>query len=140
MVEDDPNDVILLERALRRAGPDVTVHHVGCGERAVRYLEGEGEYADRVRFPLPQVVLLDLNLPRLDGFEVLDHLRQHPRLRRIPVVVLTSSREPRDVTRAYDLGARGYVVKPGRFRELQQLVEGLGRYWLDLNVAPHLDQ
>jgi CheY-like chemotaxis protein len=133
LVEDDPNDVFLLQRAFRKAGFEHPVQAVGDGEEAVAYLTGAGSYADRAQFPLPLLVLLDLKLPRKSGLEVLAWLREQPALRRLPVVVLTSSREPADVNRAYDLGANSYLVKPLGFEALLDMVKSLNFYWLTLN-------
>src|SRR5207249_5534648 len=103
------------------------------GDEAVEYLGGTGRYQDRTRYPLPALVLLDLKLPRKNGIEVLHWLRQQPALRRLPVVVLTSSKEPNDVNRAYDQGANSYLVKPLGFDALLNLVRSLNVYWLSLN-------
>jgi len=112
LVEDDPDSVTLLQRAFRKAGLTNALQVVEDGEQAVRYLSGQEPYADPERHPLPVLVLLDLKLPRKSGFEVLAWLRREPDLRHLPVVVLTSSREPSDIKRAYDLGANSYLVKP----------------------------
>jgi CheY-like chemotaxis protein len=138
IVEDDPNDVMLIQRAFKKANLVNPVHHVGDGEQAVAYLEGQGEYADRGRYPLPVMMLLDLKLPRRTGLEVLQWLRERPLLKRIPVVVLTSSRESSDVNRAYELGANSYLVKPVAFDALLDLVKTLDMYWLILNEKPDL--
>ena len=106
------------------------------GDQAVAYLEGKGDYADRKQHPLPVVVLLDLKLPRRSGLEVLEWMRAQPDLRRIPVVVLTSSRESVDVNKAYDLGANSYLVKPVTFNDLVELITTLDLYWLILNERP----
>jgi CheY-like chemotaxis protein len=133
LVEDDANDVFLMQRACRKVELPNPLHVVGDGDEAVDYLSGAGRYADRVQYPLPVLVLLDLKLPRKGGLEVLDWLRQEPTLRRLPVVVLTSSKEPNDVNRAYDLGANSYLVKPLGFDALLDLVRSLNEYWLTLN-------
>lgn len=136
LVEDDPNDVFLVRRAFRKAGLPEPFHVVRDGDEAVRYLEGHGAYADRSHFPLPGLMLLDLKLPRRSGLEVLAWLREHPSLGRLPVVVLTSSREPSDVNRAYDLHVNSYLVKPGDFDSLREMVRALDLYWLQLNERP----
>lgn len=136
LVEDDPNDVLLIQRAFRRANLVNPLQVVQDGEAAVLYLGGQGSYADRDRYPLPILILLDLKLPRLSGLEVLEWLRQQPRLKRLPVVVLTSSRENVDVNRAYDLGANSYLVKPVAFDGLMEMVRTLNQYWLILNEKP----
>ena len=136
LIEDDPNDVLLMERALRKAKLVNPLHVVEDGEQALAYLEGQGPYADRARYPLPVLILLDLKLPRMSGLEVLAWLRQQPGLKRIPVVVLTSSNEPADVNRAYDLGSNSYLVKPGGQEEMLELVKALNLYWMILNEKP----
>jgi CheY-like chemotaxis protein len=138
LVEDDSNDVLLMRRAFRAAGLDVALQVVSDGMAAIEYLSGVGPFADRVRYPLPSLMLLDLKLPRRSGHEVLAWLRQEPAVRRLPVVVLTSSREAADVERAYDLGANSYLVKPIGGGALVKLVETLGRYWLACNERPEL--
>ncbi len=127
-MEDDPNDVLLTQRAFRRANIVNPLQVVQDGEVAVLYLDGQG--------PLPTLMLLDLKLPRLSGLEVLEWLEQQPELKRLPVVVLTSSRENADVNRAYDLGANSYLVKPVAFNNLLEMVRSLNEYWLILNEKP----
>jgi CheY-like chemotaxis protein len=136
LVEDDPNDVLLIQRAFRKANLINPIQVVGDGEEAVSYLSGEGSYADRRRYPLPILVLLDLKLPRKSGFEVLEWLRGEPDLKRLPVVVFTSSTEGLDVNRAYDLGANSYLVKPVSFKDLLEMVKTLHLYWLIFNKKP----
>ncbi len=136
LVEDDPNDVFLMQRALRKAKLVNPVQVVEDGEKALAYLEGQGPYADRALYPLPVLILLDLKLPRKSGLEVLAWLRQQPGLRRIPVVVLTSSKEHADVNRAYDLGSNSYLVKPVGLEEMVELVKTLNLYWMILNEKP----
>ena len=136
LAEDNANDALLLERAFRKANVGGVVHRVSDGDEAVAYLAGESGYADRDRHPLPAMVLLDLKLPRRSGLEVLDWIRQHPELRRIPVVILTSSRARADVDRAYDLGANSYLLKPVEFSALLELVRSLTVYWMVLNEPP----
>jgi CheY-like chemotaxis protein len=139
LVEDDPNDVLLIRRAFAKADIKNPVHTVEDGDAAVAYLAGEGTYADRDDHPLPGVVLLDLKLPRRSGLEVLEWVRQSPALRRLPIVVLTSSRESADVNRAYDLGANSYLVKPVGFDALTELVRILQGYWVGWNEKPEIE-
>jgi CheY-like chemotaxis protein len=136
MTEDDSTDVLLLRRAFRKAGVTNPLQVVSDGEKAVAYLAGAGAYADRDRYPLPSLLLLDINLPRLSGFDVLTWMRQQPDLRGLRVVMLTSSVQPADVSRAYDAGANGYHVKPVGFPALLQLVEALKSYWLTWAESP----
>lgn len=136
LVEDNPDDVALFQRAMRKAALDYSLQVVGDGEAAVAYLSGEAQYADRTRYPLPRLVLLDLKLPRKSGHEVLEWLYAQPDLRRLPVVVLTTSRELSDINRAYNNCANSYLVKPFSFDGLIELVRVLHHYWLRLNETP----
>jgi len=138
LVEDDPNDVLLLKRAFRRANIVNPLQVIADGEAAVHYLSGVGTYADRQSYPLPVLMLLDLKLPRRSGHEVLAWLRQQPGLKRLPVVVLTSSQEHIDIDKAYDLGANSYLVKPVGFDALIEMVRKLNMYWLTINETPQL--
>jgi CheY-like chemotaxis protein len=138
LVEDDPNDVLLIRRAFRKSDVANPIQVVGDGEEAIAYLSGRGPYADRERYPLPVLLLLDLKLPRKSGFEVLEWLRQQRGLKRLCVAVLTSSSETPDINRAYDLGANSYLVKPVRFEGLLRMVQTLNLYWLIINEKPDL--
>jgi CheY-like chemotaxis protein len=139
LVEDDPDDALLAERAFRRTNVANPLRVVADGDEAVAYLAGEGRFADREANPLPVLVLLDLKLPRRSGFEVLEWLRAEPGLERLPVVVLTSSRETTDIDRAYELGANSYVVKPVDFASLMEIAHVLHIYWLIVNEPPRLE-
>lgn len=136
LVEDDPNDVELTLRAFRKSmlGNEIVV--VRDGIECLDYLRGTGAYADRDAGKLPQVVLLDLNLPVLDGLEVLRRIRADDRLRRLPVVILTSSNEDDDKLTGYGLGANSYVRKPVDFMQFSDAVNRLGLYWLMVNESP----
>ena len=136
LVEDDPNDVALTQRAFARAGFANPLQTVNDGEQAIAYLAGQAPYADRRRHPLPMLVLLDLKLPRRSGFEVLTWLRGTQNIRRLPVVVLTSSQHSPDVDRAYDAGANSYLVKPVAFEGLLSVIRTLGLYWIMTNEGP----
>lgn len=129
LVEDDPDDVHLLRRAFRRATPRLLLEHVADGEGAMARLTDHAA-------PLPAVVLLDLKLPRMSGFEVLGWIRADRRVRRLPVVVLTSSGLSDDVGRAYDLGANSYLVKPTAPEALTSMMSDVDRYWLRANEPP----
>jgi CheY-like chemotaxis protein len=137
-VEDDPNDVLLLQRAVKRANLPILVSAVGDGESAIAYLSGDATYSDRVRFPMPDLVLLDLKIPRKSGLEVLSWMRLHPQFRRLPVAVLTSSRHDRDMEQAYDGGANSYLVKPVGFDALLEMMTVVNAYWFALNQRPAL--
>ncbi|WP_138502380.1 response regulator [Nostoc sp. PA-18-2419] len=136
LAEDDSDQVLLICRALRKANLMQCLQVVSNGEAAISYLCGEGEYADRERYPLPILVLLDLKMPRKSGFEVLEWLKQQPKLRRLPVIVLTTSKETIDVHKAYDLGVNSYLVKPVAFSDLTAMIKLLEAYWLNLNQQP----
>lgn len=138
LVEDDYNDVLLIKRAFRQAKVEQSLAIVSNGDDAIAYLSQEGKFADTKTYPLPCIVLLDLKLPRLSGLEVLAWIRQQPALKRLLVVVLTSSQENSDLEKAYDLGVNSYLVKPIKFQDLVQLVELLDNYWLKLNQQPEI--
>jgi CheY-like chemotaxis protein len=129
VAEDDPTDAYFFERAFRRAGIPVTLNFVRDGQEVIDYLQGEGQFADRTSHPLPQLVLLDLKMPRLDGFDVLEWVRHQPGLNGLLIVIFSSSDEPRDINRAYGLGANSYLVKPHSMIELTALVGRFKKYW-----------
>ena len=130
LVEDDVNDAMLAQRALQRAGAGREILHLMDGEEAINYLSGKPPFEDRKRFPLPRLILLDLKMPRMSGFDVLSWLQTHPELAHLPVVVLTGSIEPKDVQNAKNLGAVGYEVKPIDFGKLVEIAKGLDERWL----------
>lgn len=136
LIEDNEDDVLFVQRAFRRAKLSNPLSVMEDGDAALAYLSGEGKYADRDRYPVPTLILLDIKLPRRNGLEVLEWLRAQPGLRRIPVVVLTSSRESADVDRAFDLGASGYLVKPVDFDGLLEMVQTIGVYWMVMSELP----
>lgn len=136
LVEDNPDDVELTLRALRANQIMNEVVVARDGVQALDYLFGEGEYADRDLEVMPQVTLLDLKLPKIDGLEVLRRLREDERTRHLPVVILTSSKEQVDIAKGYGLGANSYVQKPVDFSEFREAVRQLGLYWLLLNESP----
>lgn len=136
LVEDNHKDVFLIQRAIRKAEIKASVQVVSDGDAAVQYLAGEMLFRDRTVHPLPVLILLDLKLPRRSGAEVLMWLRQQPELKRLPVVVLTSSREYTDVNQLYDLGVNAYMVKPPTFDNLVEIIKTLNLHWLILNEKP----
>jgi len=137
LVEDNPVDVLLMQRAFRNEiFANTSLQIVRDGDAAVFYLNGDGEYSDRDRYPLPAIILLDLKLPRRSGHEVLLWLRQQPELKRLPVVMLTSSRQTLDVKRAYDLGVNSYLVKPIGFASLLEMMQSFREYWLNYTELP----
>jgi two-component system response regulator len=131
LVEDRDDDVALTLRAFKKIGIANEVVVVRDGEEALEYLFAEGRYAGRLE--RPEVVLLDLNLPKVPGLEVLRQMRADERTRRLPVVVLTSSNEERDILSSYDLGANSFIQKPVDFAQFAQAANQLGLYWLVLN-------
>jgi two-component system response regulator len=136
LVEDNPDDEALTLRAFERSNIMNQVVVVHDGVEALDYLFARGTFADRDPARLPELVLLDLKLPRVDGLEVLRQLRADARTRLLPVVVLTSSDEERDIIESYSLGANSYIRKPVDFTQFTEAVRQLGLYWLVLNVNP----
>jgi CheY-like chemotaxis protein len=136
LAEDDPNDVLLIGRAFQKAGLPNVLKIVSDGEQAINYLSGKGTYADRDQFPLPFLILLDLKMPGTDGFEVLQWVRHEEELKRLLIVVLTSSHLQEDVDRAYELGANSYLVKPVSFEEMVHMVQRFEAYWTEINRTP----
>ncbi len=133
LVEDNPNDVALTERALKKANIINKLEVAQDGVEALDYLFGTGKWAGRELTDTPQVVLLDLKLPRVDGLEVLRRIRADKRTQLLPVVILTSSKEERDLLEGYSLGANSYIRKPVSFTQFAEAVRQLGLYWLVLN-------
>lgn len=134
LVEDNPDHAELVRRCVSDARPDAEVRHVADGQEALDYLLRRGSWSDPETSPRPQLILLDLRLPRIDGFEILRRLKEHPGLCHVPVVVLTTSSAESDIRRAYELRANSYVVKPADFDEFHRLMADLGRYWLGWNT------
>ena len=139
LVEDDPNDVILMQRAIMKGKVLNPLQVISDGEQAIHYLRGKGIYADRNKFPLPVLILLDLKLPRKDGFEVLKWIKSRSELTSIPVVILTSSERSEDIQEAYDLGANSYLVKPVDAEDMVKLFATLELYCIITNVRPDTD-
>ena len=135
-VEDNPADAELTLRALKAARLANRIHVVQDGEEALDFLFRRGSEAGRRGELLPRLVLLDLKLPKVDGMEVLRQLREDPQTRTLPVVILTSSKEERDVVNGYQLGANSYIQKPVDFTQFQETVKQLGLYWLVINEPP----
>jgi len=135
LAEDLEDDILLIRTAFRKGNILNPLQVVRDGEEAIAYLQGEGKYANRLEYPLPDLLLLDLKMPRLDGFQVLRWIREQPGLRNLPVVVLTSSEQMRDVNEAYKLGANSFLVKPLEFDNFVETTRMLRDYWLYLNKA-----
>ncbi len=136
LVEDDPNDVFLLKRALKGTQIGNPLQIVTNGQEALDYLSGAAKYADRVQYPIPSLIFLDLKLPYKNGFEVLQWIRNEPTLDSSVVVILTSSSEERDIEKAYKLGARSFLIKPPIPQMLLDLMQSLKDYWMKHNEFP----
>jgi CheY-like chemotaxis protein len=136
LAEDDPDDVLLTQIAFEKARLANPLQIVRDGAEAISYLKGDGKYSDRTKFPLPILILMDLQMPRVNGFQVLQWLKAHPNLRHIPVTILTATDHDPYITRAYDLGAVSYLIKPPNAETLVALVGRLHAYWLIVNHRP----
>jgi two-component system, response regulator len=136
LVEDNPTDAELTLRALKKSHLANRVVHVVDGEEALDFLFARGAYSDRNIEHGPKVVLLDLKLPKVDGLEVLKIVKSDPRTKIIPVVILTSSQQEKDMLQSYEAGVNSYIVKPVDFDKFMDAVNGLGMYWLLLNQKP----
>ncbi|HMN26933.1 MAG TPA: response regulator [Caldilineaceae bacterium] len=136
LVEDNPDDVALTVRALRRSKVVNDLVVTSDGIEAMNYLLGGGQYAGRNLSQMPRVILLDLKLPNFSGLEILQRLRSEPLTRMLPVIVLTSSREERDIAASYQLGATSYMRKPVDFDTFIELIKVIGAYWLDYTEPP----
>jgi CheY-like chemotaxis protein len=137
-VEDDPNDVLLVNRAIQKINAGMVLRSVSDGDQALAYLSGTDAFSNREEHPLPDLMLLDLKMPRKSGLEVLAWVRQQPTLKRMVVVIFTSSKHDQDLNRAYELGANSYLVKPVGFDALQETMKQVNSYWGHLNQAPIL--
>lgn len=136
LVEDNAGDAEMAIRALRKSNLANSVLHLDDGAKALDFIFAEGTYADREIENTPNVILLDLKMPRINGLQVLKRLKSDPRTKNIPVVMLTSSREDPDIEECYSLGANGYVVKPLEFDEFHKAISGLGLFWMIVNQPP----
>jgi len=135
-VEDEQDDIVFMRHAFEQAAVGHPLVTVPDGQAAIDYLDGQGKYADRSRYPLPGLILLDLNLPRKSGLEVLQWIRRQRACHTLPVLVITSSNRELDVHQCYALGANAYVVKPPTIVELQEAVKTVRDFWLKLNQPP----
>jgi CheY-like chemotaxis protein len=136
LVEDDPNDTFLLKRAFQKTGIDLPVHVCTDGAEAIDYLGGAGPFADRDQFPFPRVVITDLKMPRVSGFDLLAWLRDHPESDVTPKIVLSASAEQQDVIKAYQLGANCYFQKPSGSEELRKIVKISQHFWTRVILPP----
>ena len=139
IAEDNSDDAFLLQRALHRSVQNVKFHIAVDGSEVIRYLRGEGKFSDRTAFPFPRFMLLDLKMPLVSGFDVLEWLRNHPDCRVVPTIVMSASKLDIDVKRAYQLGANAYFVKPVQIAELLEVLEVNLSFWrkAELPVMPH---
>jgi CheY-like chemotaxis protein len=140
IAEDNEDHVFLLRRALKKGAVLNPIFVVIDGEEAIAYLKGEGRFADRYEYPLPGLLLLDLKMPKKDGFEVLQWIREQPFLKRLRVVVLTTSDNPADINRAYELGANSFMIKPLERQQFLEVTEAIKGYWLWMSAAPQLQE
>lgn len=130
LVEDDLNDIFLVKRAFKKARIQNPLQVVTDGSEAIDYLRGDGKYADRQVHPVPRLIVMDIKMPRKTGFEVLEWVKgQSHHLRRIPVIIVSSSESTEDINRAYELGANAYMVKPMDYRAVEHLFESITHYW-----------
>ena len=129
LVEDDLNDIFLVKRAFKMAQLETPLQVVTDGREATHYLSGQGKYADRETHPLPKLIVMDIKMPRMTGFEVLEWIKHDGFLRRIPVIIVSSSDRAQDIDRAYELGANAYMVKPVSFQAVERLFETITHYW-----------
>jgi CheY-like chemotaxis protein len=139
LIEDDLNDRLITQSVLQKVGTDYMVQMVRDGQQAIDYLDGVGPYADRGRFPFPTFLITDLKIPLLDGFGVLEHIKNHPDWSIIPTVVLSASQDTDDIHRAYQLGANSYLLKPQGYEELRCLLVKAFDYWTACEV-PQVDE
>jgi len=139
LADDDPDDRQLTKEAFAECHLVNQVHFVEDGEQLMDYLLRRGSYESMKGNPLPGLVLLDLNMPRKDGREALKEIKAHPDLRRIPIVVLTTSKAEEDILRTYDLGVNSYVTKPVTFQSLVDTIKVLGKYWFEIVELPPAD-
>lgn len=136
MADDDADDRLLAQEAMHESRVLNELYFVEDGVQLLRYLRGDGEFSDRQAYPMPGLILLDLNMPKMDGREALAHMKADPRLRRIPVVILTTSKAEEDMVKGYDLGAASYITKPVTFDALVDLMRTLGKYWVEFVELP----
>jgi len=136
MADDNEDDIILFGRAMRRAGVRAEAHFVADGEQALAYLRGEGRFSDRKQFPFPNLVVLDLKMPKMDGLEILAQIRRDARLTLLTVLFLTDSDDPTDINAAYDLNVNGYMRKTADGGLMEEMFRSIEDYWLKYHVCP----
>jgi two-component system response regulator len=136
MADDDADDRLLAQEAMHESRVLNELHFVEDGVQLLSYLRGDDDFSDRILHPMPGLILLDLNMPKMDGREALAEIKADPRLRRIPVVILTTSKAEEDMVKGYDLGAASYITKPVTFDALVELMRTLGKYWVEFVELP----
>jgi CheY-like chemotaxis protein len=136
VADDDAQDTMLVQLAVKRASLSLHLSSVADGEEAIDYLMGRAQFSDRKAHPFPKMLLLDLKMPRLNGFDVLNFVRQQPGLKQLPIVIFSSSDDPKDIQRAYDGGANSYLCKPHSNGDLAALLKSLEEYWCKFNHFP----
>lgn len=136
MADDDEDDRMLTQEAMDESRVLNKLSFVEDGAELLDYLNGSGKYADREAYPMPGLILLDLNMPKKDGRQALQEIKADPALRRIPVIILTTSKAEEDMLRGYDLGAASYITKPVTFSSLVELMRTLGKYWVEFVELP----
>jgi CheY-like chemotaxis protein len=133
LVDDNPDDIMIAKRAFEKSNIHNKIYVTHDGEEAIHFLRKKGKYKD---VPTTGLVILDLNMPKVDGFEVLETIKGDDQLKSIPIIVLTSSSRPEDIERAYKLGCNSFIVKPVRFEDFVEAVMEIKRYWLSLSKLP----
>ena len=138
LAEDNPDDVILTQRAFKKSNLLNEIVVVKDGQEALDYLFAKGKHKDRDKNVMPELILLDLKMPKLDGLQVLKQIRENPRTKQLPIVILTTSKEENDIVESYCLGANSFITKPVDFEQFVEAVKQLGLYWLVLNQSTKL--
>lgn len=138
LLEDEPNDAFFVEREFKDTSAHILLRCVRDGVEAIEYLEGKGKYSDRAEYPVPNVILLDLKMPRVNGFDFLQWLRQSApeKFRLIPAIVMSASAVESDIARSYALGANSYVIRPVSWSKLRERINALGQYWSRHSATP----
>ena len=136
MADDDDDDCMLVREALAESRLANQLHVVKDGEELMDYLYHRGKYLEKITSPLPGLILLDLNMPKKDGREALREIKTDPNLRKIPVIILTTSKAEEDIYRTYDLGANSFIIKPVTFNALVEVMKNIGKYWLEIVELP----
>lgn len=136
VADDDADDRELIKVAFEESGADTELRFVENGEELMHYLNRHGKYADEEKYPFPSIILLDLNMPRKDGREALREIKEHTKLKWLPIIILTTSTETKDVAKCYELGVNSYTIKPSNFSELVSFAKTLHAYWFTVVQLP----